>query len=451
MGTSAMRRKARLSESDTLNAEKYRGTRASRAEMFQNEGESSDADGIEDDDDEDDDEDDDIGDIGEDGIDDDEDDEDDEDDDDEIGEDDNLDIVKDDDEDDDDIDEDNDNDHHHITAQDGSMKDNTGDIHTVAAQEENSSVLLGQLHSKQTQDAHKGHQVHKQVRAWERALRIRIAFQKLCAGTSQLPPSNNMHAYLAQAPEAHATLTQAVTELETAAETLQGIRTRLWTDNMRALAPQLNKVGRDTSGSTALADLETTLEAPRRALLARWSNKVAAAPDTNKAGSKLNLRAINQNVVDQLDQALAGDGLQRLLERTRVWRSDPAELLGRDTDESQDAPRDDVFDDSDFYGQLLRDLIDNAHALEAGTAAYASHALQSKKRKRAVDVRASKGRRIRYEVMEKVQNFMPLIPRTLWDDAQSARFFANLAGSTEAAEAEDTEKAAQHDGFRLFA
>ena len=106
----------------------------------------------------------------------------------------------------------------------------------------------------------------------------------------------------------------------------------------------------------------------------------------------------------------------------------------------------------------IRDsLIDNANLVDARTSVHASSALQSRKRKRNVDPRASKGRKIRYEVMDKVQNFMPPIPRTTWDDAQIDRLFTRLASATPKAphtidsEAKTpTDTVPVDDGFRLF-
>ena len=149
--------------------------------------------------------------------------------------------------------------------------------------------------------------------------------------------------------------------------------------------------------------------------------------------------------------------MDRLVQRTQVWRADDMDRLGVIATTSQESrPTDtEVFDDSDFYAQLLRDLIDNAGIMETGASNAASDALMSRKRKRNVDVRASKGRRLRYEVMEKVQNFMPPIPRVTWDDAQTERLFSQLASTTTASadtmEPESDEPTwSENDGFRLL-
>ncbi|WFC93590.1 rRNA-processing protein bfr2 [Malassezia brasiliensis] len=327
-----------------------------------------------------------------------------------------------------------------------------------------SGDLLSQLQTRQAQDVRKGRDVQKQVHAWEQALRTRIAMQKINTQVGRLPPSHDVAACLDAAPEARAALDTAAADLEEIASTLLSIRMRLWEQNLPALRDVLaTRVNTEASASKAVRDLEAAIEPHRRMLLSRWSNKIAAAPDSRNApGAKLQLRAMNQGVVEQMDQALSGDGLARLVERTRVWRATDVDRVGGATPVAADAraAQDvDVFDDSDFYAQLLRDLVDNAGLVQAGTSAFANEALHAKKRKRAVDVRASKGRRIRYQVLDKVQNFMPPIPRVTWSDDQAERLFARLAGARPEAEADDGASEAPEapealpvaDGFRLFA
>lgn len=468
VGASQMR-KGRLTDSDALDKGRYSGVKTSRAEMFGDRDEEDEEDEEEDSGDDDQGGDDEVDEEldgpeedfedAENGI-------DEEDEDEGEGED-----VEDDQDDDDDADEDEDDEE--IPSDDNDMPEESGqgsrgkssgprgtkrEADSDAPPQEDATDLLSQLHSRQAQDAKKGRHVQKQVRAWEQALRTRIAMQKTNTQVGRLPPSEEMEAYLDASSEARESLDTAAVELEDIASTLLSLRLRLWQQNIPALSDELSsKVNVEASGPKALHDLETALEPHRRLLLTRWSNKIAAAPESRNApGSKLQLRAMNQGVVEQLDQALSGDGLARLVERTRVWRPTDVERLGvpaTETPDSRSAQAVDVFDDSDFYAQLLRDLVDNAGLMQAGTSAYASDALQSRKRKRAVDVRASKGRRIRYEVIDKVQNFMPPIPRVTWSDEQAQRLFSRLAGARQ--DEEEPEEAADEavvpDGFRLFA
>ncbi len=57
--------------------------------------------------------------------------------------------------------------------------------------------------------------------------------------------------------------------------------------------------------------------------------------------------------------------------------------------------------------------------------------LQSKKSKKQIDTRASKGRKIRYQVQEKIQNFMAPQPVGKWHEEMAEELFASLFGRKE--------------------
>lgn len=107
----------------------------------------------------------------------------------------------------------------------------------------------------------------------------------------------------------------------------------------------------------------------------------------------------------------------RLVSRTRVFRGKRSRLgLGTKTDrivendsrnederdEEDDTHEDglDIFDDTDFYQQLLRDVIDSRSGSAAGTGLDGitedwRAAQKQRKAKKVVDTRASKGRKLR--------------------------------------------------------
>lgn len=93
-----------------------------------------------------------------------------------------------------------------------------------------------------------------------------------------------------------------------------------------------------------------------------------------------------------------------------------------------------VYDDGDFYAQLLRDVIENrslgSSSLDPSTLAdvRGMSARQRKNKSKAVDTRASKGRKIRYDVHEKLQNFMVPIEAAQWHAEQTDELFASLLG-----------------------
>ena len=467
VGPSQMRRKARLTESDVLDKPQYQSVKASRAEMFGDDMDGSNGEEVDDDGDD------------EKNLDDDEelydnsredakgeDTEEDEEDDDDENQDisvsmDGDQVEEEDEQDEEDVQEENSV--LHSASKDGSKRAKHQHVDaaaTVAMQEQESLSLMEQIREKRAQDAKKGQDVRKQIKNWEKTLRLRISFQKILTTVSRLPPSVLLSEYFEETPNARDEIDAAAAELEDIATQMLELRLYLWKQNFSSMSADLSKHVRvDASASKALEDLEHVLEPHINTLLTRWSNKISSAPHSrnSSSSSRLQLRAMNQNVVDQIRQALAGDGMDRLVQRTQVWRADDMDRLGVIATASQESrPTDtEVFDDSDFYAQLLRDLIDNAGIMETGASNAASDALMSRKRKRNVDVRASKGRRLRYEVMEKVQNFMPPIPRVTWDDAQTERLFSQLASTTTASsdtkEPESDEPTwSENDGFRLL-
>ncbi|KAJ0637267.1 putative apoptosis-antagonizing transcription factor, protein AATF/Bfr2 [Helianthus annuus] len=93
-----------------------------------------------------------------------------------------------------------------------------------------------------------------------------------------------------------------------------------------------------------------------------------------------------------------------------------------------------LLDDSEFYQQLLREFFESVDAGSSETAFYALKRLQTKKRK-IVDRRASKSRKIRYlslmsfhgcHVNEKIVNFMAPEPMNI--PPMVPKLFENLFG-----------------------
>jgi protein AATF/BFR2 len=108
----------------------------------------------------------------------------------------------------------------------------------------------------------------------------------------------------------------------------------------------------------------------------------------------------------------AADPAWREPKRPKTGGGDGADNAADDEEDDVDARDPETFDDGEFYQQLLRELLDGANggglggAARAAGAAAAAAAAAAKKRRRLVDRRASKGRRIRYHVHEKLVGFM---------------------------------------------
>mmetsp|Transcript_10013 Transcript_10013/g.15669 ORF Transcript_10013/g.15669 Transcript_10013/m.15669 type:complete len:234 (-) Transcript_10013:159-860(-) len=164
----------------------------------------------------------------------------------------------------------------------------------------------------------------------------------------------------------------------------------------------------------------------RDSTIDKWNSKVMLA---GNSGSKF--KALNQSILTQTQHVL--EDMDRLLRRTRVKRStykvigDTLEAPAQDAEEEgkeediaeETAPGrrslkeevdEEAYDDSDFYQLLLRDLIE-ASSTGNNQASELQAQLRAARRKagkagKVVDTKASKGRKLRYDVQPKLVNFM---------------------------------------------
>jgi len=111
-------------------------------------------------------------------------------------------------------------------------------------------------------------------------------------------------------------------------------------------------------------------------------------------------------------------------------RDDSSRSIAASQDAEEQKEEDiDVFDDTDFYQQLLRDVIDSRGDNGSGTANDWVVLQKQRKAKKKVDTKASKGRKLRYAVHEKLQNFMVPVPATgTWHEEQIDELFSSLLG-----------------------
>ena len=122
---------------------------------------------------------------------------------------------------------------------------------------------------------------------------------------------------------------------------------------------------------------------------------------------------------------------ERIIKRTQLKRT-MLNIVGKEEEEKQEEEDDDktkllrdrhlkdydaeIFDDQDFYNQLVRELIDRraanvADPIELARKSIEMNRLRAKTSKKKVDTKASKGRKIRYNVHKPLVNFMAPIYR----------------------------------------
>ncbi|KAL2068832.1 hypothetical protein VTL71DRAFT_15170 [Oculimacula yallundae] len=273
-------------------------------------------------------------------------------------------------------------------------------------------------------DAAKGHAVKEQRKAFDSLLSVRMVLQKA------LIASNSMSTV--EEKESEDSANQPYEAAEEAA-------IKLW-NTLDSLRTQLSKAGGAKTGqkrkrgievSTPSSDIwdkmqasEITMIDTRQTTLEKWSSKVRGTTSL-PISRKLNPSAPQQSITSILQDQLASS--THLIQKTQIPRA--CAPIQRDAKLTSDAT---IYDDGPFYQLLLKELVDQRR-VESLSAPAAGQALQwtavkEVKTRKNVDTKASKGRKMRFTVHEKLQNFMAPEDRNTWRPEAKDLFFGNLLG-----------------------
>lgn len=174
----------------------------------------------------------------------------------------------------------------------------------------------------------------------------------------------------------------------------------------------------------------------------KWNDKTRLATATNIKNTPTN------TVLQQISYILSDR--EKLVRRTQLKRSeydivgykkpDPEEQNGNEAEvnpitrdrKDNDEYIPEIFDDSDFYHQLLRELIecksaDISDPVQLSRQWIALQQMRSKM-KRKVDTKASKGRKIKYVVHNQLVNFMAPEKSMSWTDESKNELYSSLFG-----------------------
>lgn len=316
-----------------------------------------------------------------------------------------------------------------------------------------------------TADAAKGRAVKQQRSTFDALLNTRIKLQK------GLGAINEMAAMVGDDNEDdEATNDEAIKSAESAAlalwSTLEELRTALADAHSKDDSKKRKRPLPITSTVKSallwerMANLESESLAQRRSTLDKWSSKVrgnsAAGPN---ARGKLIGSASKQSITAVLDAHVATETGDRSSKRARQSNGN----------NSAEAPEP-VYDDTVFYQSLLRELVEQRMSSDAMTGGLDTQlpsrlnihpvtGMRNDKNKRAdVDTRASKGRKMRFNVHEKLQNFMAPEDRGSWTIRARDEFFASLLGKTasgflgenESGSDEESDEDREEGGLKLF-
>ncbi|KAF9477766.1 TRAUB-domain-containing protein [Pholiota conissans] len=341
--------------------------------------------------------------------------------------------------------------------------------HQRQVDDEPSEDVTSTLKKSRETDIKKGQAVKRQLALWDTLLDTRIRLQKSVVSANGLPPPSHMKEYL-ESEDCRDSLSKFLDEASKLTDELLELQENVLTTNNVIQPPPRKRRKLDAeisldqypgsfiSATEDIASLEQAFHPYLLQTLSKWSSKIqAVAPSVLLPSNRGAFSKGNQNlksVVQLIDDTLHEN--DKLLKRTQVTRVKKMRI-GVQQEEVVDA--DDIvdpeaFDDTDFYQKMLRDIIDargNRNKNEDWMLLQ-----KQKKAKKKVDTKASKGRKLRYEVHEKLQNFMVPVPVPgAWHDEQVDELFASLLGKgfdtiTLNVEEPQVQRDIAVGGFRVF-
>jgi protein AATF/BFR2 len=305
-------------------------------------------------------------------------------------------------------------------------------------------------------DADKGNAVKQQRKAFDSLLSVRMVLQKALVATNSMAVNEDKDNEDAS-NQPYEAAEEAAIKLW---NTLDGLRHDLSKAKTGAKAGQKRKRGIDISTPSSaiwekMQNSEVSMIDTRQTTLEMWSAKVRGTTAVPLTG-KFNQGAA-QSITSVLQDQLANS--DHLIRKTKIPRS--CAPVQRDLKMTEDS---NIYDDGNFYQLLLKELVDQrrVESLAAPAAGVGNGgalqwtAVKEAKTKKNIDTKASKGRKMRYTVHEKLQNFMAPEDRGSWEPEAVDRFFGTLLGQKMTLREEemdidgDEDVSLEEEGFKLF-
>ncbi|KAL7397088.1 hypothetical protein ABVT39_016727 [Epinephelus coioides] len=331
---------------------------------------------------------------------------------------------------------------------------------------------------KVDEEVEKGKAVKNQLALWDKLLEGRIKLQKALATTNQLPQPQTLPEFKRRGgAELAGQLKNTHKALKALQRSLLELHDQLLHQNADTRTIALGEAGAqgDDEEIDSDEDEEVSVQergVPKRKLemaeypdfmakrfaafqpyrnatLQKWHDKTRLTMGKSSKG----FGAFDRNILTQVEQVLLDN--ERLVRRTQTRRSE-YRVLGKPEASavtSETAPADgeeaepqlkanthlkdldeDIFDDDDFYHQLLRELIERRTSaadpndqVAMGRQWLAIQKLRSKIKKK-VDTKASKGRKVRFHIHSKLVNFMAPIDHSSVSDEARSELYRGLFG-----------------------
>ncbi|AWP11500.1 putative protein AATF [Scophthalmus maximus] len=330
------------------------------------------------------------------------------------------------------------------------------------------------------EEVEKGKAVKNQLALWDQLLEGRIKIQKALATANQLPQPQTLPEFRRRGGgEVAGALKNTHKALKALQRSLLELHDQLLCQNADTRPIAVGKTG--AQGEDEEINSDEDEEAPvqeagapkrklemaeypdfmakrfaafepyRNATLQKWHDKTRLTMGKSSKG----FGAFDRNILTQVEQVLMDK--ERLVRRTQTRRSEyrvlgkkEASALASETVPAEGEAAEhqlranthlkdvdaDIFDDDDFYHQLLRELIerrtnaaDPNDQVAMGKQWLAIQKLRSKIKKK-VDTKASKGRKVRFHIHSKLMNFMAPVDQSSVSDEARSELYRGLFGQS---------------------
>lgn len=343
---------------------------------------------------------------------------------------------------------------------------------------EPSSASLSLKPANVDQNIQKGICVQNQLQLWEKLLEVRIHSQKILLKANSMPEHTKMESFIQQDDKFSAMVNKTSENVEKLLKKMCEMQTLLVgqypeTADLVGNAKKKRKIEQSASSegppsklskwSDNLSHSFGDYKDYRDSVLLKWYDRTkvltpGSKESKHKAAGSFNILQTIQGVLANRDDLLKKTQLHKggyeiigqpklevvagvdpeyvptVYEANHGGKEDPSVAAQLYSTE--------IYDDTDFYHRQLRELIE----FKANTAQNPSEMTKQfielqklrKKIKKVVDTRASKGRKIRYVVHNKMVNFMARNDPTEWTNDAKSELYSSLFGGRMQIEPEQT-------------
>ncbi|TVT98178.1 hypothetical protein EJB05_56558 [Eragrostis curvula] len=287
------------------------------------------------------------------------------------------------------------------------------------------------MNQHREEDALRGQAVKNQKAIWDKTLEMRFLLQKAFSTSNKLPQEPIKARFCHHDKEIEQAYDDLLNSSKQTLGSLLELQEAMLESNQAAKgADEMPSASKEEDDEwSEVQNLQTRITKFRNTEIDKWQRKIQVT--TGAAALKGKLHAFNQDISDQVAGYMRDPS--RMINRMYLTKSTVG-VFGEDAEEPETAKEGhtiggdpELIDDSEFYQQLLKEFLESCDRGASESAFYALKKQQLKKRK-LVDRRASKSRKIRYHVREKITNFMAPVPMAL--PPMAPKLFENLFGTS---------------------